>query len=31
MGEPIYLRMGYETLYHYRGLVHFEPTGSGDT
>jgi hypothetical protein len=23
MGEPVYLRMGYETLFHYRGLVRF--------
>jgi hypothetical protein len=27
MGAPIYLRMGYETLYEYRGLVRFEPPG----
>ena len=25
MGEPIYTRMGYETLYRYNGLVRFEP------
>lgn len=25
MGEPIYLRMGYETLYRYRTLCRFEP------
>jgi hypothetical protein len=25
MGEPVYRRMGYETLYGYRGLVHLEP------
>jgi hypothetical protein len=25
MGAPIYRRMGYETLYDYRGLVRFEP------
>lgn len=25
MGEPIYLRMGYETVYHYRGYTLFEP------
>jgi hypothetical protein len=26
-GEPIYARMGYETLYHYSTLVRFEPAG----
>jgi hypothetical protein len=25
MGEPIYLRMGYETLYRYRTICRFEP------
>jgi hypothetical protein len=25
MGEPIYLKMGYETLYHYSTYVRFEP------
>jgi hypothetical protein len=27
MGEPIYTRMGYETLYHYRGFTRFEAAG----
>ena len=30
MGEPIYARLGYETLYRYHGLVRWEPTSPPD-